>query len=362
MTELEATVLISLLGVGTAAQQLSILDQYGSFTNYFAEKISAIPPQLRAPLQAYRRNEKTYLADLKARLANCEQQAIGLLPISSPHYPRLLREISQPPVLLYYRGDSQVLSLPHIAIVGSRRSGRSGLELAENFAAALARSGFVIASGMALGIDAGAHRGALREGKTTAVLGTGVDLIYPRRNASLYEDILAQGGVVISEFPLGSPPLRQHFPRRNRLISGLSMGVLVVEAAVNSGSLITARLAMEQGREVFAIPGSIHNPLSRGCHRLIREGATLTECIDDMVSQLGGLIAFKFEEAFPQAEPGPQDENERKVLDAIGYELVDFDTLMGYLDLSVASLTELLINLEVQGFLDKKEGRYQRLR
>ncbi len=210
----------------------------------------------------------------------------------SAAYPALLASIPDPPLALFVEGDADVLALPQLAVVGSRNPTAHGRDTAVQFAAHLARSGLAITSGLALGIDAASHRGALQAGgRTVAVLGCGLDTIYPRENEPLAAAITAGGGALVADLPTGTAPLKQHFPRRNRIISGLSVGTLVVEAALRSGSLITARLAGEQGREVFAIPGSIHNPLARGCHRLIRQGAKLVEDADDIFVELGALLA-----------------------------------------------------------------------
>ena len=204
--------------------------------------------------------------------------------IGDERYPQLLEQISNPPLLLYVDGNAEILHLPALAIVGSRNPSKGGERNAFEFAQHLAGIGFTIVSGLAQGIDTAAHRGALAAGgRTIAFLGHGVDSVYPASNKALAEEIAATGALV-SEFPLGTHPGREHFPQRNRLISGLSLGTLVVEAARRSGSLITARLAGEQGREVFALPGSIHNPLARGCHQLIRQGAKLVETSDDIVN------------------------------------------------------------------------------
>ena len=224
-----------------------------------------------------------------------------LVRIVDPGYPPRLRTISQPPLLLFVRGGVELLGEPQLAIVGSRNPTRGGEDTAFRFAGALAQAGLVITSGLAVGIDAAAHRGAVAAaradvggglGASVAVFGTGLDRVYPRRNLDLAVEV-ERIGAIVSEFPLGTPPRRDHFPRRNRIISGLSLGVLVVEAAVRSGSLTTARWAAEQGREVFAIPGSIHNPLARGCHRLIRDGAKLVESVGDVLEELRGQIGLR---------------------------------------------------------------------
>ncbi|SDH26107.1 DNA processing protein [Pseudomonas flavescens] len=212
-----------------------------------------------------------------------------LLMWDDPRYPALLAEIPDAPPLLFVAGDPALLERPQLAMVGSRRASRPGLETARGFARSLARGGFVITSGLALGIDGAAHQGALDVGgHTVAVLGTGLQCLYPARHKRLARDIIDGGGALVSELPLDCPPQAGNFPRRNRLISGLSLGVLVVEASPSSGSLITARLAAEQGREVYAIPGSIHHPGARGCHQLIRDGATLVESIEHILEALRG--------------------------------------------------------------------------
>jgi len=222
-------------------------------------------------------------------LAWLEAPSRHLLMWDDPAYPGLLAELGDAPPLLFIEGDPALLEQPQLAVVGSRRASRPGLDTARMFARSLAAGGFVITSGLALGIDGAAHRGALdAQGKTIAVLGTGLRCLYPARHAGLASDIVAGGGALVSELPLLSPPHASNFPRRNRIISGLSLGVLVVEASPSSGSLITARLAAEQGREVYAIPGSIHHPGARGCHQLIRDGAVLVERIDHILEALRG--------------------------------------------------------------------------
>ena len=234
-------------------------------------------------------------AAIERTLAWAAEPDSHILTLGDPAYPHSLFDIADPPVLLYVKGDPALLSRPGIALVGARSSTAGGEANAEAFARALAGHGLVVVSGLALGIDAAAHRGALAAGSagagTVAVIGTGIDRIYPARNATLAREIAASGAIV-SEFALGTPPLPHNFPRRNRLIAGLAEGVLVVEAALGSGSLITARLAAEHGREVYAIPGSIHSPLSRGCHRLIRDGAKLVETAEDVIEELRGRLGW----------------------------------------------------------------------
>lgn len=227
----------------------------------------------------------------RARLALDWLQVPGqqLVMWDEPGYPALLAEIPDAPPLLFVAGETTLLERPQLAMVGSRRASRPGLDTAHSFARSLARGGFVVTSGLALGIDGAAHQGALdADGHTVAVLGTGLQCLYPARHKRLAQDIIERGGALVSELPLDSPPQASNFPRRNRIISGLSLGVLVVEASPSSGSLITARLAAEQGREVYAIPGSIHHPGAKGCHQLIRDGATLVESIEHILEALRG--------------------------------------------------------------------------
>jgi DNA processing protein len=281
----------------------------------------------------------------------------------SDDYPPLLAQLTDAPIGLYVRGDPHVLCMPQLAIVGSRNPTPSGRENAHEFAAYLARCGLTITSGLALGIDTASHEGALAGGgKTIAVCGTGVDISYPPSNTGLAAAIAAQGAL-ISEFPLGAPALKGHFPRRNRIISGLALGTLVVEAAVQSGSLITARLASEQGREVFAIPGSIHNPRARGCHRLIRQGAKLVETADDIFAELKGITsAFAAEihnpaKAAAGVAAGPQLDKEYEILlDALGFEPASVDTLVARTGLRADEVASMLLILELENCIDSYPG------
>ncbi len=238
-------------------------------------------------LERLRGPEKPDLTGVMRDLEWLAGPARSLLTVDDPRYPVQLAAVPGMPAALFVQGDPAVLARPQVAIVGSRAATAAGCETAFGFAARLAAHGFAITSGLATGIDAAAHRGALAAGGVTiAVCGTGLDRVYPTGHDRLAEEIAAAGALV-SEFPTGTPPAPHNFPRRNRLMSGLARGVLVVEAAARSGSLITARLAGEQGREVMAVPGSIHNPLARGCHRLIKDGAALVETVDDVLSALG---------------------------------------------------------------------------
>jgi DNA processing protein len=293
-----------------------------------------------------------------------------------------LQHIPKPPPLLFVRGELSCLSLPQIAIVGSRNPSSGGLENAQRFAEYLAANGFVITSGLAMGVDAAAHEGALlAKGKTIAVMGTGINMIYPARHRGLAQRILDAGGTLISEFPLGCGAQAANFPQRNRIISGLSCGVLVVEAAIKSGSLITASTALQQDREVFAIPGSIHNPLARGCHQLIRQGATLVETAKDIVDQLHGMLSYQRQELMdfqedkskkqpPRTVSAPQQARlnleelsaaEQQLMVAIGFDPVSIDELVERTGTGVGSLMAQLVGLEIKGFVQQLGAAYQRI-
>ena len=295
-----------------------------------------------------------------------EHPEVTLLTLDDTHYPGLLREIRRPPPLLFVLGDPACLSLPQVAIVGSRNPTPGGSDNAHQFARFLAGAGFTITSGLALGVDGAAHRGALAaQGKTIAVLGTGIDRVYPARHRQLAQDIIAAGGALVSEFPLDTRSNASNFPQRNRIISGLSCGTLVVEAAVQSGSLITARLALEQNREVFAIPGSIHNPLARGCHKLIRDGAKLVETGQDIVEELGALLGFQqaeldYTQSVTAVSQMQLDPAEARLLDAMGYDPVDVDTLAQRTTLDVGLIAAQLIGLELKGVVSNTPIGYVR--
>lgn len=287
-----------------------------------------------------------------------------LIAWDDPDYPKMLLDTADAPPLLYYKGRRELLNKPALAIVGSRNASPSGLRTAEEFAEALAAAGLAIVSGLAQGIDAAAHRGALRAGvcgaSTIAVIGTGVDRIYPPANRDLARQIAGEGGM-LSEFPLGTPPLAANFPKRNALISGLARGVLVVEAALGSGSLITARLAGEQGREVFAIPGSIHSPFSKGCHRLIRDGAKLVETAQDILEELRWPVAGPIA---PSKVYATDDGNDASgaLLAALGHDPLTTDELCARLGWPVGRVSALLIELELAGRVAQMPGgRLQRL-
>lgn len=313
----------------------------------------------RAPLPS--EDEALIVADLDWLAADPSRHLIGY---TDDRYPEALRGIGGPPLALFVVGDPSLLSQPQIAVVGSRAATPQGLDNARAFAAELARRGLIVTSGLALGVDGAAHQGALdAAGATIAVCGTGLDRVYPARHKALAHELVRRGGALVSELAPGAGALRQHFPSRNRLISALSLGVLVVEASRDSGSLITARLAAEQGREVFAIPGSIHNPLARGCHRLIREGAKLVESVDDILLELAPRLGALLREAAaadPDPAPDLPDPEAGRLLALLDDAPQTVDRLIARSGLSAAAVNAALLALELAGRVAIHGGGYQR--
>jgi len=299
-------------------------------------------------------------------LAWLAQDNNHIITLADSCYPKALLQTSSPPAVLYAKGQLDLLSMPSIAIVGSRHATPQGEKNAEQFAHNLCNQGMCVVSGMALGIDGAAHRGALlSNGKTIAVLGTGLDIVYPARHRALAHQI-AQHGLMLSEFPLATPSIPGNFPRRNRIISGLSLGCLVVEANVESGSLITARFAAEQGREVFAIPGSIHSPLSKGCHMLIKQGAKLVESTEDILAELQWLSSTIVTASTSSNGSLPERANTPpealSVLDCMGFDPIDFDRVASTTGLTASALSTMLTLLELEGRVASiAGGKYQRL-
>ncbi|WP_415895444.1 DNA-processing protein DprA [Neptuniibacter sp. PT34_22] len=290
-----------------------------------------------------------------------------IIAITDADYPALLREIYDPPPILFARGNLEALNLPQVGIVGSRSASHGGLKHAYQFADYLAQNGLIVNSGLALGIDAAAHQASVNaQCPTVAVFGTGLDRPYPARNRILAQQILEQQGIWLSELFPGAPPLAPHFPRRNRIISGMSAGILVVEAAPKSGSLITARMAMEQGREVFAIPGAINNPLSKGCHQLIREGACLVESAEDITSQLAPLLGYLAEQHVEHIEDKSEDDfshlcpETQQLLKHLGYEYNSIDQLSYLTGMDISELGPMLVELELLGVISQDGQGYIR--
>ena len=293
----------------------------------------------------------------------CSKPGHCVVTLADEGYPKTLLEIADPPPLLYAVGRAELLQSASLAIVGSRNASAQGARNAEDFAKALSDAGLTIVSGLAVGIDAAAHRGGLAgAGSTVAVLGTGVDVIYPRQNAVLAAAI-GERGLLVSEFPLGTAPAAYNFPRRNRLISGLARGCLVVEAALASGSLITARAAADQGREVFAIPGSIHSPLSKGCHELIKTGAKLVESAEDVLAELSGFRPSRFASTTARtAAPAAELGGPAGLLVHMGHDPMDIDSLCTLAGMTAEQVSSELLRLELDGRVTALPGGlYQRL-
>jgi DNA processing protein len=316
---------------------------------------------------------RAFLSSPRAIPRTCERRWLNsaghyLIPFTDPQFPALLLPIPECPIALYVSGNLGALAEPQLAIVGSRNPTAQGRETALQFAEHLGERGLGITSGVAEGIDACAHQGALlAQGITVGVLGAGIDVVYPRCNQPLYENIERRGALV-TEFAPGTPPRRGNFPRRNRIIAGLSLGTLVVEATRRSGSLITARLANNYGRDVFAVPGSIHSPLSRGCHELIKDGAKLTETADDILAELNfsAFFANDLAQAAHASQPlrriSGLDKDRKILLDALGFDPVDIDKLIVRTGFKPEAVSSMMLILELEGHVQAAPGgRYSRV-
>ncbi len=328
-----------------------LLMEFGSPEAVLAASVSALKAFVKLEVaSAISRGVEDAL--LEPTLSWLGDSANHIVTLGDGDYPRNLLNIADPPLLIYVKGRRALLNASAVAIVGSRNATPQGINNAEAFAGTLSNDGLCIISGMAHGIDAAAHRGALRgQGSSIAVVGTGLDKVYPAANRDLAH-ALAQQGALISEFPLGTPPMAANFPRRNRIISGMSIGCLIVEASLQSGSLITARMAMEQGRDVFAIPGSIHSPQSKGCHALIKQGAKLAESAQDILEELAGQLTSSAR--IPEALA--QENKTGGLLDAIGFDPVSMDTLCTRSGLTVSQLSAMLLPLELEGCIAALPG------
>ncbi len=344
-------------GLGGAGLR-RLLGEFGNPERVFAarhgELLRFVAPELAAQIVAggnagAAERAHAWLADPANRIVT----------LADADYPQLLLQTADPPCLLYVKGRLELLNHAALAIVGSRNATAQGVANAEDFAHALSDAGLTIVSGLALGIDAAAHRGGLSgTASSIAVVGTGLDIVYPARNRPLALELAARGAL-ISEFPLGTPALSANFPRRNRVISGLSSGCLVVEAALESGSLITARLANEQGREIFALPGSIHSPLAKGCHALIKQGAKLVDSANDILEELNVGRA----PAVSTAETPPLDDEATRVLESLGHEPARIDALCARCAMPAEAISAALLRLEIAGIIENLPGGlYQRVR
>ena len=390
LNPLEFTLFLNRLPKVGMSAYWALVKQFGAIENALSQPVATLKPLFND--EAFSLLTQCLSSPASSPLYNhvlkdldwCEQHHIHVVHEASAQYPPLLRETKRAPNVLYVRGDVDVLTLPQIAMVGSRNPSPMGRQAAEDFARHLSTNGFVVTSGLALGVDTYAHQGVVEaQGKTIAVMGCGIDQTYPRRNAKLADSILAYGGAIVSEFPVGTSPQSQNFPQRNRVISGLSYGTLVVEAAIKSGSLITARFALQQNREVFAIPGSIHSPLSRGCHSLIKSGATLVETGQDIVDELHGFLQREHElmqsslDLFPD-KPVDQPlnkptatsptttftthETDHPILAHIGFDVTEVDIIADRTALPISELLVELMNLELAGFIDNCGAGYMRVK
>lgn len=347
-------------GVGGETQRI-LLKAFGMPEAVFSAGLPALAALL-GPALAERLLAHDVAAQTDAALEWASQPGNAILTLADADYPQALLDSADPPTLLYLKGRRELLNQPMLAVVGSRNATTQGERDASAFARTLAEAGLTVVSGLALGIDAAAHRGAVDTGAgTVAVIGTGPDRLYPARNADLAREI-AERGAILSEFSLGTPALAANFPRRNRIIAGLARGTLVVEAAPRSGSLITARLAAEAGREVFAIPGSIHAPQSRGCHQLIRQGAKLVETAQDILEELGWTNTVQKEVGAGGTAAVAGSAAEERVLTALGAAPIDVESLAERCGLTAADLLAILLPMELGGRVALLPGgRYQRL-
>jgi len=357
--------LLYLPGIG-AIQLNQLLDRFGSPEAIFSQAPeSDLNHKVR---EAIRTNDPLQQPRIEESLNWLETKGNGIVTRNSSDYPERLKPLRDAPPLLFTIGNSRLLSSPQIAMVGSRNPTRSGSDTAREFARYFATVGISVTSGLALGIDTASHEGALKGGgETIAVLGTGPDRVYPASNRELAHQIIEQGSLIVTEFPPGTKPIAGNFPKRNRIISGLSLGTLVVEAALKSGSLITARLATEQGREVFAIPGSIHNPLARGCHRLIKDGAKLVETAADVLEELAPQLRLELDDISPHKESHNSPETTVKLdqeyldlLQVIGDGPTPTDQLIEMSGLTANVVSSMLLQLELQGYIALNPGGYSR--
>ena len=343
-------------GVGGETQR-ALLRHFGGPEHVFSAAVATLSQVVsRSAAQSLLGHDCS--AQVEGALRWAEEPGNRILTLADAEYPRRLLDTPDPPTLLYVKGKVELIDRPALAVVGSRNGTPQGVRDAEMFAESFAHAGLTVVSGLALGIDSAAHRGGLKgAASTSAVIGTGADRVYPARNHGLAQRIALEGAVV-SEFPLGTPAIAANFPRRNRIIAGLTLGVLVVEAATQSGSLITARLAAEQGREVFAIPSSIHSPLSKGCHRLIKDGAKLVESAEDVLSELGldGPLSLR------PAVSTPDDPGGTQLLSLLGFDPCNLDTIVERSGLTPEALSAMLLQMELDGRVAKLPGgRFQRL-
>jgi len=380
------TLLICLLpNIGTV-RYWALINHCGSEQQVLDADPNTLPilnKQARLLLHEYQStpDHSRLMASAEDVIEQVERSESIIISVNNDGYPSLLKTIHQPPPLLYCKGNPLVLHLPQLAIVGSRHATHQGISTSRLFSQHLAKCGFSITSGLALGVDIAAHqavlnidRMAIETGKTIAVMATGINSVYPRQHQKTAEQIVSSGGVLVTEFPPYTPPKAGHFPQRNRIISGLSLGVIVVEAAIKSGSLITAKYALEQGREVYAIPSSIHNPQAKGCHQLIKQGANLIESSEDIIEHLDGMIAHHHHELRQSMHTSGMEANnttpaqrtklsprDEQLFAHIGFSPTSIDQLIESTQLSSAEISDTLINLEINGWIKRSAWGYERV-
>ena len=375
----QTLMLLGLPGVGPATfwkihEQFQACD-FQSIEQFFvsAKHVERLPEAAQTQIRQYLENPNTckLTSRVSREMENAQSHGAEILTPDNPAFPSLLKQTAQCPPLIYVKGNLDALELPQIAVVGSRNASRAGSQAAFDFAYELAKNGFAITSGLAIGVDAAAHHAALEaEGTTVGVVGTGLDQMYPSANAALADEILNRNGAIVSEFPFGTKAAPSHFPRRNRIISGLSCGTLVIEAALKSGSLITARHAMEENREVFAIPGALNNPMARGCHALIKQGAHLVESSADIVVHLESFLTYKREQlaelATSQRKPIQQpllielSEEQQQVYQHVDYGPMSVDAIIEVSKLDSARVITVLLELELSGVIELGATGYVR--
>lgn len=372
-THVLPTLLLSLLPNIGVHRYWELVNTFGSATAVLDRDPETIPlfhASAKTLIRDYQQQGKNsrLMTQANSIIDSLSQHNGVIICIEQESYPPLLKDIYHPPPLLYIKGGIDNLYLPQLAIVGSRHASHHGLENTRLFANHLAQHGFAITSGLALGIDHAAHQAALSaKAKTIAVMATGIDSIYPKRHTHIADQIVDEGGTLVTEFPPSTPPKADHFPRRNRVISGLSLGVIVVEAAIKSGSLITARYALEQNREVFAIPGSIHNPHNKGCHQLIKNGATLVESSQDIIDHLGAFLAhLNITSTISMSDKITKDintlsDNEKLIIQLMGFESSTIDELITSSQLPSQLVIACLATLEMNGWIKRSAWGYERV-
>ena len=359
MTRTEAYLILNALRLAGPVRVRKLREALGGVEGLLGQPLSrlaGVEGVGQAVAESIRGWEKSF--DLAKELKEIERLKLQVIDVEDPSYPSLLREIHDPPMVLYYRGNLEAVRGASIGVVGTREATGYGIELAKKMGYQLAYAGVGVISGLARGIDTAAHQGALAaKGKTAAVLGCSMDQVYPAENRALAEKMEESGGCVMSEFCLGTAPDRQTFPMRNRIVSGLSKGLLVVEAARASGAMITAKQALEQGRQVFAVPGRIDHPQSGGCHQLLKDGARLVESVEDVLAEFEFLLPPS-EMPSPNPPPGNLGEQERKVLEALGREEMHMDVLTRKCGLPSPVVSATLLKLEMKRRVRQMPGKY----